>query len=175
MRLSASIAGKQLTVSPTSSQHQQYWLDILLLAVAVLGLACSGNYERVDVLSLSTPKYPIEARSRNIEGKVTLHISIGPDGKVLSAKGVGGHPLLAAAAEENVREWVFGPFPPDGEFPIWHTVVYEFRLEGDPLSVVLEPPIIRTHLPDGVDIIARPFKSDYPPTVPDTESGREKD
>jgi hypothetical protein len=66
------------------------------------------------------------------------------------------------AAEENARQWVFGPFPPVCEFPIHHSIRYVYKLEGKPKVVAIEP-VIRTFLPDRVEISAVPLISDYPP------------
>jgi len=121
-------------------------------------VACGKDRLRVE--HMVTPEYPIRANAENIQGTVRVDIMIGADGKVFWAKGSGAHPLLVEAAENNVRQWVFGPFPPVAEFPIYHTVTFVYKLEGPPLFVALHP-VIRTSLPDRVEIQARSFESDY--------------
>lgn len=91
-----------------------------------------------------------------------MEVSIGVDGKVISAMGSGAHRILIEAAEENVRQWVFGPFPAVAEFPLSHKITYVYKLEGKP-STVAVPPRIKTFLPDRVEIITTPLHSDYPP------------
>jgi len=91
-----------------------------------------------------------------------VKLSIGTDGRVRYAEGSGAPDILVKAAEENAREWVFGPFPPVFEFPVDHTVQYIYKLEGKPV-VVAVPPTVRTFLPDRVEITATPLVTDYPP------------
>jgi len=112
------------------------------------------------VLHMANPEYPPQALVANMQGTVSVGILIGADGKVMVAKaGCSAYPVLAEAAEKNVRQWEFGPFPPEATFPIHHIVTYVFTLKGPPLSVGVVP-TIRTHLPDEVDIESRLFKND---------------
>jgi TonB family protein len=116
------------------------------------------------VRELVNPDYPLAALNANIQGTVRVNLLIGADGKVLAASADGAHPLLVQEAENNARRWVYGPFPPVAEFPIYHTVTYVFKLEGEPLNVW--PPVVRTSLPDRIEIRAHPASPDYFP--PDT-------
>jgi len=110
---------------------------------------------------MANPEYPLRAMVNNIQGRVEVQVQIGADGKVIFAKATGPHPILEEAAENNVRQWEFGPFPPEARFPIYHIVIYDFELKGPPLSVIQMPTIVRTHLPDRVEIESRLFKDDY--------------
>ncbi len=131
--------------------------------VLALLLACSGcQHSGLQVKQIAAPDYPVEANARNIQGMVQVKVSIGADGKVLFAKGSGAHPILVQAAEENARQWIFGPFPAVAEFPIDYTITYIYRLQGKPLSVMVHP-TVKTYLPERVEIQAVPFESDYPP------------
>jgi len=49
------------------------------------------------------------------QGEVVLHAIIGRDGVVSSLELVRGHPLLAPAAIEAVREWRYRPYTLNGE------------------------------------------------------------
>ena len=84
------------------------------------------------------------------------------DGKITSAEGSGAPDILVKAAEENARQWVFGPFPARSEFPIYHVIRYIYKLDGKPKTVAYRP-TIKTSLPDEIDISAVPLVSDYPP------------
>jgi TonB family protein len=117
--------------------------------------------QQLQVRDFVAPDYPRDANVANIQGTVTVNILIGPDGKVIQARGSGAHAILVEAAETNVRQWVFGPLPAVGEYPISHTVTYVYKLEEPPAYVLLFP-TIRTHLPDRVELQARLFESDYP-------------
>ena len=132
-----------------------------IVYVLLLCVSCQGDRLRVE--KVVEPEYPVAARVQNIQGTVQVTLCFGVDGKVGSATGAGAHPLLARAAEDNAREWVFGPLPPVGEYPKCHNVEYVYKLEGTPLPFVLRSGTVKVDLPDRVEIIARPFKSDYPP------------
>ena len=134
----------------------------LLLAIFSL-VACLTSCEsgHLHVEKLAEPDYPVAARVHNIQGTVLVTVCFGVDGKVTEADAPIGPPLLAKAAADNARQWVFGPFPPKWEYPQCHSIDYVYRLEGGPSLGVLTPPKIKTDLPDRVEIIARPFRSDY--------------
>jgi TonB family protein len=100
---------------------------LLLLSVsalaAVLGLAVSNASAQEGkktqdsktqpvlrrVKTRVEPIYPELARHMNLSGVVKVELVIGPDGKVKSAKVLGGHPVLAAAALDASKRWVFEP------------------------------------------------------------------
>jgi len=107
------------------------------------------------------PDYPIEAMLKNVQGEAKVDVLIGPDGRVLAATGTGTDPALVGAAERNVREWVFGPFPPHCRFPVEHQIVYKFTLQGKAKYIGIQPRII-TDLPNKVEIVASPMASDGP-------------
>jgi TonB family protein len=55
------------------------------------------------------PNYPAIALPIHLQGSVPVEVVIGVDGAVISARAVGGHPILAAAAVEAARFWRFEP------------------------------------------------------------------
>ena len=55
------------------------------------------------------PAYPPLARQARISGTVELTGVIGVDGRIRELQVVNGHPLLARAALEAVRQWVYEP------------------------------------------------------------------
>jgi len=111
------------------------------------------------------PVYPITAQSSNVEGIVDLIVQVGMDGRVLSvaegAEGSATNRDLVAAAEENARQWLWGPFPPKFQFPWYHNIRYVFKLQGKPTAFPVRPPIVRTRLPDQIEIIAIPCYKSY--------------
>ena len=56
------------------------------------------------------PKHPDQARAEHIQGTVLLRTEIGTDGEVESVALISGHPLLAPAAIDAVKQWKFKPF-----------------------------------------------------------------
>jgi len=55
------------------------------------------------------PVYPEFAREAQIQGKVTLHVLVGKDGRVKNVKVMKGVTGLNDAAVDAVRKWVFKP------------------------------------------------------------------
>ncbi len=51
------------------------------------------------------PEYPALARSMKIQGVVRADVLVAPNGKVTSVEVKGGHPLLAQAAQDALRQW----------------------------------------------------------------------
>lgn len=58
---------------------------------------------------LAAPIYPLTAQNMNIQGKVTVQVTLDEEGKVVSAKAVNGHQFLRSAAEDAVRKSKFRP------------------------------------------------------------------
>ena len=58
---------------------------------------------------LSTPIYPVTAQQLNLQGKVTVQITIDEKGSVTSVKAINGHQFLRTAAEDAARKSKFKP------------------------------------------------------------------
>ncbi len=69
------------------------------------------------------PKYPERARKEGVEGWVWLHTMIREDGTVEEWNVISGHPWLADAAAEAVRQWRYRPTLLDGRPVRVETVV----------------------------------------------------
>jgi protein TonB len=61
------------------------------------------------------PQYPAEAKEKRIEGVVLMRVNIDHDGNVYKVELISGHPLLAPAAMEAVKQWKYKPFLLRGE------------------------------------------------------------
>ncbi len=61
------------------------------------------------------PNYPPLARQARIQGTVVLHAIIGKDGSITNLQLISGHPMLAPAAIEAVRQWRYKPYLLNGE------------------------------------------------------------
>ena len=55
------------------------------------------------------PDYPMLARQMKVQGSVILQALIGRDGLIQDLRVLSGPPILAAAAQEAVRQWHFKP------------------------------------------------------------------
>ncbi len=61
------------------------------------------------ILTRVAPQYPSLARSMNIRGTVRVVALVAPNGTVKSLEVKGGHPVLAEAAQNALRQWKFEP------------------------------------------------------------------
>ena len=77
----------------------------------ILGLACAVPGVRADenrrVLLNPKPDYPDIARKLSLHGVAKILVTIAANGRVVDAKVVGGHPILANAALFAARNWKF--------------------------------------------------------------------
>jgi protein TonB len=77
------------------------------------------------------PLYPALARQARIAGQVVLQAVIAKDGTIQNLKMVSGHPMLAPAAIEAVKQWRYKPYYLNGEPVEVETVVtVNFTLSG---------------------------------------------
>jgi len=63
-----------------------------------------------DIIRKVQPTYPPLARSARIQGTVVLQAVISTQGTIENLRVVTGHPLLAPAAIEAVRQWRYRPY-----------------------------------------------------------------
>ena len=56
------------------------------------------------------PAYPPLARQAHVQGKVILKVRISKSGDVVNLRLVSGHPMLAPAAMEAVKQWKYQPY-----------------------------------------------------------------
>src|ERR1700684_4193917 len=61
------------------------------------------------------PTYPPLARQARIQGTVVLHAVISKDGSIEGLTLISGHPMLAPAAIEAVKQWKYKPYLLNGE------------------------------------------------------------
>lgn len=150
------------------------------LALGCLSLAClagaQSNSSRSDlvvldrktasnlVLTQFKPDYPALAKLNYIQGRVRMQLLVSGDGHVTEANVVEGHPFLAVAALNAVRQWVYRPFlGPTGPIPFVTIVEVNFALRNiqpdklppEPIKDlnrqvrpphVLDKPSLQTHL-----------------------------
>jgi protein TonB len=89
-----------------------------------------GAVQAHKLISKVDPVYPEQARAAGIEGEVQVDVIIGEDGHVQSADPKDGNPLLATAAVDAVKQWIYGPTYLNG-YPVSvsTTVTVPFKLQ----------------------------------------------
>src|SRR5579863_7410264 len=77
------------------------------------------------------PAYPPLARQARIQGTVILQAQISKDGNIENLQLISGHPMLAPAAIEAVKQWKYKPYLLNGEpVEVETTVQVNFTLAG---------------------------------------------
>jgi len=85
------------------------------------------------ILRKVPPVYPPLARQARIQGTMTLRVIINKLGDVRDVQLLSGHPMLAPAAIEAVKQWKYAPYELNGEAVEVETdVQVNFRLADDP-------------------------------------------
>jgi TonB family protein len=118
-------------------------LAALLLLIACVSLSTAQiRAQRVRVSAgvesglLQTkidPTYPPLARQARIQGTVVLKVIIGKTGDVQNVELVSGHPMLAPAAVEAVKQWKYRPYLLNGEpIEVDTQVQVNFTLSDNP-------------------------------------------
>jgi len=112
----------------------KFWKSLVVMAALSL-LASLSSLSRFSPFSMSAavrlvqmqsmpeskiilkvqPVYPPDAADLRIHGVVKMRVVIGTTGRVESARLISGHPLLAPAALQAVRKWVFNLTEADGQ------------------------------------------------------------
>jgi protein TonB len=75
------------------------------------------------------PTYPQIARTARISGSVVLTAVIAKDGQIENLTLVSGHPMLAPAAIDAVKQWRYRPYLLNGEpVEVETTITVMFQL-----------------------------------------------
>ncbi|MBZ5704078.1 MAG: TonB family protein [Acidobacteriia bacterium] len=84
-------------------------------AKPVQALRVSQGVSQGLLLKRVQPVYPQQALQMRIQGAVQLEASISKDGSITKIKVANGHPALAQAAVDAVRQWKYQPYVLNGE------------------------------------------------------------
>ena len=77
------------------------------------------------------PNYPPLARQARIQGSVLLQAEISKDGGIQNLRLISGHPMLAPAAIEAVKQWKYKPYILNGEpVEVETQITVNFTLAG---------------------------------------------
>jgi protein TonB len=74
-----------------------------------------GAVQTANLIKKVSPAYPELAKDARIQGQVRFTAIIGKDGTIQDLQLVSGHPLLAPAATEAVKQWMYKPTLMNGE------------------------------------------------------------
>ena len=137
-------------------------------AIALAGLtsinvaADQPNESRPTVVQAVAPAYPSIAATAGASGTVTIEVHVNADGSVSSLRVVKGVGVLAAAATNSARRWVFGAAQVQGVMRIVRlTSVFKIMpsdTSKDELQPIFKPPYeieVRAIVPEGIDSVNR--------------------
>jgi TonB family protein len=104
-------------------------LSLTTLTLAICAAPVCAQSSQVEdkrpVKRLVQPIVPELATKLNLSGTVKIEVTIAPDGVVKTTRIIGGHPVLASAAESAAQKSTFQPGPKE-------TVeVIEFKFSGN--------------------------------------------
>lgn len=81
------------------------------------------------LIHVEKPDYPSIAKVNFVQGDVKLKIKVSSRGRVSEAHVMEGEAILAAAALQSVRKWLYRPYvPQEGPAPFSTDVVVKFNL-----------------------------------------------
>lgn len=90
----------------------------------------SGGVLNGKAISLPKPPYPAIAKAARASGTVTVQVTIDETGKVISARAVGGHPLLQQAAVQAAYGARFAPTQLSGQpVKVTGVITYNFVVQ----------------------------------------------
>lgn len=84
-------------------------------APKVTRLKVGGTVQAANLIRQVKPVYPQLARQARISGAVRFTAVISRDGTIQNLQLISGHPLLVAAAQEAVKQWLYKPTLLNGE------------------------------------------------------------
>jgi protein TonB len=85
-----------------------------------------------DLMRKIVPTYPPLARSARIQGTVVLQAMISKAGTIENLRLLSGHPMLAPAAIEAVRQWRYRPYILNNEpVEVETQITVNFSLAGN--------------------------------------------
>jgi len=99
------VIGSVLSATPTVVPHIQTPQRVRVSSGVVSGL----------LLRKVQPNYPPLARQARIQGVVVLQAQISKEGAIENLQLISGHPMLAPAAIEAVKQWKYKPYLLNGE------------------------------------------------------------
>ena len=95
----------------TTVRRSRIWSFVLLLVIAGMFVGaprvCAQEEANRKAKKQVKPQYPALASQLKLSGTVKVAVVVAPDGKVTSARAVGGHPVLITAAVDAATHLEF--------------------------------------------------------------------
>jgi periplasmic protein TonB len=111
--------GSRLVVSPSSPVQAVHSVRI-------------SHMSEGDLIRRVQPAYPAQARAARIQGIVVLQATISREGAIMNLRVLSGHPMLAQAALDAVRQWRYRPYILNNEpVEVETQVTVNFSLAGN--------------------------------------------
>jgi protein TonB len=108
----------------------QTHIDVPKIAVPVRQRVSTGVMTGLLIRKVQ-PNYPPLAKQARIQGTVVLQAQISKEGTIENLQLISGHPMLAPAAIEAVKQWRYKPYLLNGEPVAVDTqVIVNFNLSG---------------------------------------------
>jgi TonB family protein len=86
---------------------------------------------RLNATNKAVPEYPIDAKSRNLEGDVVTEITISEEGNVIYAKALSGDQVFIQPTLDAVKKWTFQPTKINGKGArVTGVLTFRFKLEN---------------------------------------------
>jgi TonB family protein len=90
-------------------------IEIENAAPTVTAMTNAAGRERISAEAAPQASYPLLAQHMNVQGSVVLKALIGADGTIEDLHVLSGPAILAAAAQQAIREWHFKPVVQNGQ------------------------------------------------------------
>ncbi len=84
---------------------------LLVGGLLVSGLFAQPSVSKRKIVMKAAASYPTLARHMALSGVVRIDAVVAPDGTVKALDVKGGHPVLAQAASNTIRQWKWEPAP----------------------------------------------------------------
>ena len=105
--MTEAIAGMALSFKRPACRLTSF-IGSIALTVVITSASAQTSPDSADKRALvqrTAPIYPPLARNMALQGVVRLEAVVAPDGSVKAVEVKGGHPVLAQAAANAVRQW----------------------------------------------------------------------
>jgi TonB family protein len=119
-------------------------VSLLLLALTALAASqvraptrvrVSQEFAQGLIQNKVAPVYPPLAKQAHIQAPVNLKVQISKSGDVENVELISGHPMLAPAAIDAVKQWKYKPYLLNGEpIAVETTVTVNFTLSDKPAA-----------------------------------------